>query len=190
MPLTIESASEDQGLLSTAASGDARAAAAFFGRHAGAAWRLAFAIAGDATTAAAAVADGAGMLMARARDGALPDAQVREVLLADVRRAALYRTRAAATEPPMDGDAVLATFRSLPECWRTVLWLTRGAGEEMSTAALPLQLPTDETAELAERAEHGFAERLGSLMAAAAPAGCRAVGDRLGRAAVGLLPPH
>ena len=190
MPLTIKSASEDQRLLSIAASGDARAAAALLDRHGPPAWQLAFAVLADPAEATAAVLDGSAWLLRAVGDRACVDGDVRGLLFAAVRRAAVRRLRSSVGEPAMDGDAVLATFRSLPECWRSVLWLTRGAGEPAAVAALPLQLPPADTVALAERAGHGFAERLGALLAVGAPPACRAVGDRLGRMAAGPVAPH
>ena len=139
----------DSELVLRARQGDRRSFGTLYLRHHDAAWRVACAAAGSPTDAEDAVAEGFAKVFA-----ALPRMVDRELafrpyLLACVRNAAVDRHRrtrkidlrdevpeqeAAAADPDevvladLERNLVGEALRSLPERWRTVLWLTEVEG--------------------------------------------------------------
>jgi RNA polymerase sigma factor (sigma-70 family) len=191
----------DSELVVRAREGDRRAFGTLYLRHHDAAWRVACAAAGSATDAEDAVAEGFAKVFA-----ALPRMVDRELafrpyLLACVRNAAVDRHRrtkkmdlrqdvpdqAGAGEPDeivladLERNLVGEALRSLPERWRTVLWLTEVEGMTPTEVSAVLGIKPNAVAALSHRAREGLREAyLQAHLQAEAQADCRYTVDRLG----------
>jgi RNA polymerase sigma factor (sigma-70 family) len=193
----------DSELVLRARQGDRRSFGTLYLRHHDAAWRVACAAAGSATDAEDAVAEGFAKVFA-----ALPRMVDRELafrpyLLACVRNAAVDRHRrarkidlrdevpepAAATTTSDPDEIVLAdlernlvgeALRSLPERWRTVLWLTEVEGMTPTEVSAVIGIKPNAVAALSYRAREGLREAyLQAHIRAEAKADCRYTVDRL-----------
>jgi RNA polymerase sigma factor (sigma-70 family) len=192
----------DSDLVVRARQGDRRSFGTLYLRHHDAAWRVACTSASSPTDAEDAVAEGFAKVFA-----ALPrivdrDLAFRPYLLACVRNAAIDRHRrerkidlhdevpdqaGGVSEP---GELVLAdlernlvgeALRSLPERWRTVLWLTEVEGMTPSEVSSVIGIKPNAVAALSYRAREGLREAyLQAHIKAEAPAECRFTVDRLG----------
>lgn len=172
----------DHVLAQRAAEGDSRAFEELYRRHAPAAWRVAYAVAGNPDDAADAVSDAFTRVFQALPAGRLTlNEQFRPYLLAATRNAALDglrrlgRTQPSATpedfERPsgdlaselavnaVDSSLVAVAFRSLPERWRSVLWLTEVEGIPAREAAPMLGISANGLAQLAVRARAGLRQR-------------------------------
>lgn len=175
-------------LVGRAAGGDLAAFDQLYRMHADAAWRVANAVTGNADDASDAVADAFVGVLQAVHQGRLQDAsRFRSYLLTATRNAAidgLRRTRrvepadmgelagaatatlgSASAGPPehlvaaLDAAMVASAFRSLPERWRSVLWLTEVEGMRPGEAAGLLGVSANGAAQLAVRARAGLRER-------------------------------
>jgi RNA polymerase sigma factor (sigma-70 family) len=191
----------DSELVLRARQGDRRSFGTLYLRHHDAAWRVACAAAGSATDAEDAVAEGFAKVFA-----ALPRMVDRELafrpyLLACVRNAAVDRHRrtrkidlrdevpeqeAAAADPDevvladLERNLVGEALRSLPERWRTVLWLTEVEGMTPTEVSAVIGIKPNAVAALSYRAREGLREAyLQAHMRAEARADCRYTVDRL-----------
>ncbi|HEV8623886.1 MAG TPA: sigma-70 family RNA polymerase sigma factor [Acidimicrobiia bacterium] len=191
----------DSELVLRARQGDRRSFGTLYLRHHDAAWRVACAAAGSATDAEDAVAEGFAKVFA-----ALPRMVDRELafrpyLLACVRNAAVDRyrrtrkldlrdevpERAAATGDPdeivladLERNLVGEALRSLPERWRTVLWLTEVEGMTPTEVSAVIGIKPNAVAALSYRAREGLREAyLQAHVRAEAKADCRYTVDRL-----------
>ncbi|HET9442824.1 MAG TPA: sigma-70 family RNA polymerase sigma factor [Acidimicrobiales bacterium] len=206
-------------LAAEAAAGDADAFRSLYRRHAPMAWGLASAVAADPLDAAEAMVRAFAEVLATARPhdpgtGATgaTGATIRTQLLAATRAAAVARHRRAegAPRPAVDlenlrvpprerrsgeeegdyDDATMAgALRTLPERWRTALWLTAVAGLPADRVAPVLGVPAEEAERIALRARAGLRERfVQDAMATTARPACR---DTLARlvARADSLPP-
>jgi len=204
----------DAELAERAAGGEVAAFEILYRRHAEAAWRVAQAVTGNTHDAADAVSDAFTRvfqaLPQRLRDGG----HFRPYLLASTRNAAIDVLRrngrtsptetdqidrpAVGNEPAElvmdDADSTMVTraFRSLPERWRSVLWLTEVEGIPPREAAALLGLSPNGVAQLAVRARTGLRERFlqAHLSGAEVLAECRFTVERLGAYVAGGLPPR
>ena len=172
----------DHVLAQRAGEGDSRAFEELYRRHAPAAWRVAYAVAGNPDDAADAVSDAFTRVFQALPAGRLTqNEQFRPYLLAATRNAALDglrrqgRTQPTATVEEFDrpsGDTaselavnavdsslVAVAFRSLPERWRSVLWLTEVEGIPAREAAPMLGISANGLAQLAVRARAGLRQR-------------------------------
>ncbi|MHB1533959.1 MAG: sigma factor-like helix-turn-helix DNA-binding protein [Acidimicrobiales bacterium] len=140
-----------------------------FRRHGQTAWRLAQAVAPDADSSAAAVAEGfARALRSQRRRQSARGDTFRPLVLAAVYQSALeHAGKPGATGTPtpakaVTGDAAVlaAAFHSLPERWRAALWLHDVEGFETDRLALVLGVSVAVAAQLIVRAERGLAGRL------------------------------
>lgn len=190
---TIDTSTATDEALSTAAlKGDDDAFAELHRRHAPVAWRLALAITGDPDLAARAVVDGTGTLSAARRAGR-PVARPHGVALAAAtRNAALDLRRSGATTSPVvadEADALLAgAFTTLPERWRSVLWLRDAEGLDAARVAPVVELAPEAVDQLAVRARRGLRERyLRAQVGAAGPRSCTRAVARLGALDDGTL---
>ena len=192
----------DSELVFQARQGDRRSFGTLYLRHHDAAWRVACAAAGSPTDAEDAVAEGFAKVFA-----ALPRMVDRELafrpyLLACVRNAAVDRHRRTKKldlrddvpeQVSMTGDPdeiVLAdlernlvgeALRSLPERWRTVLWLTEVEGMTPTEVSAVIGIKPNAVAALSYRAREGLREAyLQAHVKAEAKADCRYTVDRLG----------
>jgi len=192
----------DSELVVKARQGDRRAFGTLYLRHHDAAWRVACTAAGSPTDAEDAVAEGFAKVFV-----ALPRIVDRELafrpyLLACVRNAAIDRHRREkkidlrdeVPERPLGtgepDEIVLAdlernlvgeALRSLPERWRTVLWLTEVEGMTPSEVSSVIGIKPNAVAALSHRAREGLREAyLQAHVRAEARAECRYTVDRLG----------
>jgi RNA polymerase sigma factor (sigma-70 family) len=192
----------DSELVLRARQGDRRSFGTLYLRHHDAAWRVACAAAGSPTDAEDAVAEGFAKVFA-----ALPRMVDRELafrpyLLACVRNAAVDRHRrtkkldlrdtvpeqASATGDPdeivladLERNLVGEALRSLPERWRTVLWLTEVEGMTPTEVSAVIGIKPNAVAALSYRAREGLREAyLQAHVRAEAKADCRYTVDRLG----------
>jgi RNA polymerase sigma factor (sigma-70 family) len=191
----------DSELVLRARQGDRRSFGTLYLRHHDAAWRVACAAAGSPTDAEDAVAEGFAKVFA-----ALPRMVDRELafrpyLLACVRNAAVDRHRrtrridlrdevperaAAAGDPDeivladLERNLVGEALRSLPERWRTVLWLTEVEGMTPTEVSAVIGIKPNAVAALSYRAREGLREAyLQAHVRAEAKAECRYTVERL-----------
>ncbi|HVL92772.1 MAG TPA: sigma-70 family RNA polymerase sigma factor, partial [Acidimicrobiales bacterium] len=213
-PTQSDEGPTDAELTGRAADGEVAAFEELYRRHVGAAWRVAQAVTGNVHDAADAVSDAFTRvfqaLPARLREGD----HFRPYLLTSTRNAAIDVLRrsgrlspteaeqmdrpAVGNEPAelMVGDAdssmVTRAFRSLPERWRSVLWLTEVEGIPPREAAGVLGLSPNGVAQLAVRARAGLRERFlqAHLGEGEVLTECRSTVDRLGAYVAGGLAPR
>ena len=174
---------DDVAVARRAAQGDAAAFEVLYRRHAASAWRVAHAVANDREDAADAVSEAFTNLLHALAGGKLsPDIPFRPYLLVATRNAAIDQHRRqkriqplpalAASEPAatvagpgertedsMDAGLVAEAFRSLPERWRSVLWLTEVEGIPARDVGARMGLTPNGAAQLAHRARSGLRER-------------------------------
>jgi len=192
----------DSELVDRARQGDRRAFGTLYLRHHDAAWRVACTAAGSSTDAEDAVAEGFAKVFAALPRMVDRDLAFRPYLLACVRNAAVDRHRRerrvdlrddmpegpmAASEPDeivlddLERNLVGEALRSLPERWRTVLWLTEVEGMTPAEVSAVIGIKPNAVAALSYRAREGLREAyLQAHVKAEAKAECRYTVDRLG----------
>lgn len=202
-------------LTSAAAAGDQAAFEELYRRHAPIAWRVASAVTANPSDTADAVSDAFTRVLAALGAGRLADGTLfRSYLIAATRNAAIDLHRrgrrvqatdrldqlaGAATAPtPADGvvrgedvSYVAEAFRSLPERWRSVLWLVEVERIPGREAARLLGLTPNGLAQLAFRARAGLRERfVQAHLRRPIDDDCRFCADHLGAYALGTLSPR
>lgn len=192
----------DTQLAQAARDGDEHAFLTLYERHCLLAWRTSVAITGDAHTAGTTLVEGFARAFTAIRaDRVAADVTFRSLLLTSVRHAAIdiRRDRSAdeATSAPfahaIDDDdletaVVAGAFGSLPERWRSVLWLTEVEGLRASQVAAVVGLVPNATATLTARARDGLREQYLRLHTARTDIrNCARAVSRLGAHAAGLL---
>jgi len=209
----------DAELASEAGEGGTAAFEALYRRHADTAWRVAYAVTGNADDASDAVAEAFTRVMQSLTSGRLADAALfRSYLMAATRNAAIDVSRRAGRVrhtdriDQLDDDARVTTatpgdrvndaadlsfvaqaFRSLPERWRSVLWLTEVEGIPPKEAAALLGVTPNNAAQLAVRARAGLRERFVQAHLQGTepvPQACRFTVERLGGYVTGRLAPR
>src|SRR4051794_40111310 len=205
----------DADLVIRAAAGGTDAFGELYRRHVDAAWRVAHAVTGNPEDAADAVSEAFTRVFRALPEGRLVDGnRFRPYLLAATRNAAVDvlrrtgRVRPTGTDEALDQPSpgsgpsermvdgldrslVAAAFRSLPERWRSVLWLTEVEGLAPSEAAPLLGVSANGAAQLAVRARAGLRQRFlqAHLRDEVAPA-CRFTTEHLGAYVSGGLSPR
>ncbi|MDP9388240.1 MAG: sigma-70 family RNA polymerase sigma factor, partial [Actinomycetota bacterium] len=205
----------DAELAQRAGAGDLDAFEALYRRHVDAAWRVALAVAGNPHDAADAVSD-AFTRVFQSFPGRLHDAQCfLPYLLASVRNCAIDvlrrggRSRATDASEQLDEPAlgpepsesvvagvesalVARAFSSLPERWRSVLWLTEVEGIPAREVAGMLGVSPNGVAQLAVRARAGLRQRFlqAHLGDGDVRHSCRSTVDHLGAYVAGGLAPR
>ena len=191
----------DSELVLRARQGDRRSFGTLYLRHHDAAWRVACAAAGSATDAEDAVAEGFAKVFAALPRMVDRDLAFRPYLLACVRNAAVDRHRrtrkldlrdevperaVTAGEPDeivladLERNLVGEALRSLPERWRTVLWLTEVEGMTPTEVSAVIGIKPNAVAALSYRAREGLREAyLQAHVRVEAKADCRYTVDRL-----------
>ncbi len=192
----------DSELVLRARQGDRRSFGTLYLRHHDAAWRVACAAAHSPTDAEDAVAEGFAKVFAALPRMVDRDLAFRPYLLACVRNAAVDRHRrtkkldlrdevperaaAAVGEPDeivladLERNLVGEALRSLPERWRTVLWLTEVEGMTPTEVSSVIGIKPNAVAALSYRAREGLREAyLQAHVRAEAKADCRYTVDRL-----------
>lgn len=207
----------DAELAIEAGEGATAAFEALYRRHADTAWRVAYAVTGNADDASDAVAEAFTRVMQSLTSGRLADASLfRSYLMAATRNAAIDVSRRGgrvhhtdkleqlddrvrvATPGERVNDAadlsfVAQAFRSLPERWRSVLWLTEVEGIPPKEAAALLGVTPNNAAQLAVRARAGLRERFVQAHLKGSepvPTACRFTVERLGGYVTGRLAPR
>ncbi|MGH8975913.1 MAG: sigma-70 family RNA polymerase sigma factor, partial [Acidimicrobiia bacterium] len=192
----------DSELVARARQGDRRAFGTLYLRHHDAAWRVACTAAGSSADAEDAVAEGFAKVFAALPRMVDRDLAFRPYLLACVRNAAVDRHRrerrvdlrddvpegpVVAGEPDeivlddLERNLVGEALRSLPERWRTVLWLTEVEGMTPAEVSAVIGIKPNAVAALSYRAREGLREAyLQAHVKAEAKAECRYTVDRLG----------
>jgi RNA polymerase sigma factor (sigma-70 family) len=192
----------DSELVMRTRQGDRRSFATLYLRHLDAAWRVACASATCAADAEDAVAEGFAKVFAALPRMVDRDLAFRPYLLACVRNAAIDRHRrtrkldlrdeipehAAATGDPdeivladLDRNLVGEALQSLPERWRTVLWLTEVEGMTPMEVSAVIGIRPNAVAALSYRAREGLRQAyLQAHVRVEAKAACRSAVDRLG----------
>ena len=192
----------DSELVMRTRQGDRRSFGTLYLRHLDAAWRVACTSAATAADAEDAVAEGFAKVFA-----ALPrlvdrDLAFRPYLLACVRNAAVDRHRrtrkldlrdevpdhaAAAGDPDeivladLDRNLVGEALQSLPERWRTVLWLTEVEGMTPMEVSAVIGIRPNAVSALSYRAREGLRQAyLQAHLRVEAKAACRSTVHRLG----------
>ena len=204
----------DHVLAHRASEGDSQAFEELYRRHAPAAWRVAYAVAGNPDDAADAVSDAFTRVFQALPAGRLAlNEQFRPYLLAATRNAALDGLRRLGRLQPtdavedlqrpsadaasewavdaVDSSLVAVAFRSLPERWRSVLWLTEVEGIPAREAAPMLGISANGLAQLAVRARAGLRQRfLQAHLRQPVSRSCRFPVDKLGAYVGGGLSPR
>ena len=205
----------DNVLVHRAAEGDSRCFEELYRRHAPAAWRVAYAVAGNPDDAADAVSDAFTRVFQVLPEGRPQAAEAfRPYLLAATRNAALDGLRRQGRLTPtatveqldrptgrdattdqvldsVDSNLVAVAFRSLPERWRSVLWLTEVEGIPAREAAPMLGVSANGLAQLAVRARAGLRQRfLQAHLRAPVARACQFPVDKLGAYIAGGLSPR
>ena len=206
---------EDAELARRAATGDALAFEELYRRHATAAWGVAQAAAANRHDAADAVSEAFTRMFSALASGRLaPDVPFRPYLLVTTRNVAIDqhrragRTGSLATSAVIDLPALTAgpgeraveradhafvgeAFRSLPERYRTVLWLTEVEGMSAREVGARLGLTANNAAQLAHRARAGLRERyLQAHLRHEPPPECERTVALLGSYVAGRLSPR
>ena len=204
----------DAELAHRASSGDSDAFEELYRRHSGAAWGVAQAAAANGHDAADAVSEAfTRMLTALAGGRLAPDVPFRPYLLVTTRNVAMDQHRRAARNDALptsliltlpaasagpgekaldsaDAGFVSEAFRSLPERYRTVLWLTEVEGMTASEVGARLGLTANNAAQLAHRARTSLRERFLQAHLQHRPApDCEATVAQLGAYVAGRLTP-
>ncbi|HZT66427.1 MAG TPA: sigma-70 family RNA polymerase sigma factor [Acidimicrobiales bacterium] len=203
----------DDELARAAAAGDSTSFDELYRRHAEAAWRVAYAVTSNRDDAADAVAEAFTRVFTALTAGRLADMErFRPYLLATTRNAAIDVLRRGGRVRPvdelphsepgsvdssdrlvdkLDASLVAAAFRSLPERWRSVLWLTEVEGLAPSEAAGLLGVSPNGAAQLAVRARAGLRQRyLQAHLRTEVHDDCRYTVERLGAYVGGGLAPR
>lgn len=214
-PLATQALAEADGILTQrAAAGDVDAFEELYRRHAPAAWRLAHALTGSGHDAADVVSEAFTKVLHALPNGRLQDGSpFLPYLLTAVRTTAIDLGRGGARQQPTDanldrvapGDGpseqamssvdaafVATAFRSLPERWRSVLWLTEVEQVPAREAAALLGTSPNGVAQLAVRARNGLRERFlqAHLRTDGVALDCKATVERLGAYVAGGLAPR
>lgn len=169
----------DADLTLRAAKGDTGAFEELYRRHSEAAWRVAYAVSGNPHDASDAVSEAFTRVFAALPAGRFPaEAPFRPYLLTATRNAAIDGIRRSGKLQPrelaeldietaahgpsekvvgaLDSSLVATAFLSLPERWRSVLWLTEVEGLPPREIGQMLGISANGAAQLAVRARNGL----------------------------------
>ena len=207
----LTDADSDGDLTLRAARGDSVAFEELYRRHADAAWRVAYAVTGNPHDASDAVSEAFTRVFAALPAGRFPaEAPFRPYLLTATRNAAIDGVRRAGRIQPseldelqfgsaastpadaaigaLDASLVATAFLSLPERWRSVLWLTEVEGLHPRDIADMLGVSPNGAAQLAVRARAGLREQfLQAHLRTDVKKDCRFTVDHLGAYVGGAL---
>jgi DNA-directed RNA polymerase specialized sigma24 family protein len=200
---------EDTTLVHLARNGDVGAFAELVQRHSWTAWEAAYAVTGDAGDAAEAVSESFTRLLKPGRVARYENsAALQTAILSTTRTTAIETVRRSGNDGA-DGvydiggsgarqtrargglPIVSAAFRSLPERWRSVLWLIEVQGIDPEISAAVLGVSGNGLAQLAVRSRAGLRERyLQAHRQARLADGCRPVVEHLAAYVTGETTPH
>lgn len=156
--------SSQTALVERAIDGDEAAFHALYERHGLRAWRLAYAITGTRGDAVAVVSDSFARTFTALRAGRAAQSGFRSALLRTVRHQAIDARNAHGEKAPAfqasERTLVLATaFTTLPERWKSALWLRQVEGIEPAELASIVELDLDATNQIVKRARRGLREQ-------------------------------
>lgn len=204
----------DSDLVARAASGDASSFEELYRRYSSNAWRVAYAVAGNRDDAADAVSEAFTRVFEVLPGGRLAEGEFGPYLLAVTRNAAIDTLRRSGRLEPTDqmesldrpagapspfdrvvqgedSSIVARAFRSLPERWRSVLWMTEVEGIPPREVGVRMGLTANTAAQLATRARAGLRERyLQAHLNERVDQDCRFAVERLGAYVAGRLAPR
>lgn len=181
-------------LVERATQGDEDAFAALYERHGRRVWQLAYALTGTTSDAVAVVSESFAQTFTALRAGRATNVDFATLLSRTTRHLALDARRAhGAAVPPFEAreeTLVLATaFSSLPERWRSTLWLTDVDGLDGDDVASVVELDRDATAAIHFRARKGLREQyLHADVRRSTDRNCGRSVARLGAYVAGSLP--
>ncbi len=190
---TFDPSTAEHALLAEAAAGNDAAFGELYRREATHAWGLALAITGDPADTERVLVDGSATAFTAIRAGRAAGRAFRVTLLTAIRNAAvdLLRERDDRSPRVLPHDADLATvatvFATLPEHWRTTLWLTDVEGLGRGEVGAVLGQGTGEIIALADRATSGFREHYLASAYADCPTTCTRAVERIRADAQGTL---
>ena len=147
-----------------AVDGDEDAFRALYARHAGLAWRFSYALTGTRADAVTATSEGFARTFTALRSPQVTRPDFVSLLLKTTRDAAIdARNAHGDAAPPFEAteetlDLAIA-FASLPERWRSALWLGVAEREDRSRVAATIGLDDTATPELVARARKGLREQ-------------------------------
>ena len=201
----------DADLTLRAAKGDTSAFEELYRRHSEAAWRVAYAVTGNPHDASDAVSEAFTRVFAALPAGRFPsEAPFRPYLLTAARNAAIDGIRRSGKLQPrelaeldvetaahgpsdkvvgaLDSSLVATAFLSLPERWRSVLWLTEVEGLPPREIGQMLGISANGAAQLAVRARNGLRDHfLQAHLRGAVDPECKFTVDHLGAYVGGAL---
>lgn len=205
----------DGELVRDAALGQTAATEELYRRHAEAAWRVAQAVARNRDDASDAVSEAFTRVLQKVASGRLTiEGSLRPYLMTAVRNAAIdnmrrggrldltgrddaFEGRSALPEPQeklfaaLDTALIASAFRTLPERWRSVLWLTEVEGLEPREVADVMHITPNNAAQLAVRARAALRTRyLQAHVGDNVAEGCRESVEKLGAYVSGKLAPR
>src|SRR5437588_12464238 len=199
----------DTTLVHLARNGDLGAFSELCQRHTWTAWETAYAVSGDAGDAAEAVSESFAKLFKPGRVVRYEDAQALQTAILSTTRTTAIEVVRRSGHDGADGvydlggsttrrtrarrglPIVSAAFRSLPERWRSVLWLIEVQGVEPAMAAAVLGVSPNGLAQLSMRSQTGLRERyLQAHMQARVADDCRPVVEHLAAYVTGEMTPH
>jgi RNA polymerase sigma factor (sigma-70 family) len=199
----------DTALVHLARNGEVGAFAELVQRHSWTAWETAYAVTGDPADAAEAVSEAFSKLLKPGRIVHYEDSQALQTAVLMATRASAIETVRRSGHDGADGvydiggsgpretratrglPVVSAAFRSLPERWRSVLWLIEVQGVEPAMAATVLGVSRNGLAQLTMRSRAGLRERyLHAHMQARVANQCRPVVEHLAAYVTGQMTPH
>ena len=207
----LTDADSDGELTLRASRGDSAAFEELYRRHSDAAWRVAYSVTGNPHDAADAVSEAFTRVFAALPAGRFPsEAPFRPYVLTATRNAAIDGIRRTGKLQPrelenlefetsgqspsdavvgaLDSSLVATAFLSLPERWRSVLWLTEVEGLEPREIADMLGVSANGASQLAVRARAGLREQfLQAHLRTAGKRDCRFTIDHLGAYVGGAL---
>jgi DNA-directed RNA polymerase specialized sigma24 family protein len=189
-PQHVYATFSDIELTALAREGEADAFEELCRRFVAPAWQAAYAVAGHTGDAEDAVADGFARLLRFGRRGGVDDCQrFGTTVLKAVRAAARDTLRRSKRSGGTNGrpqasfalPVAAAAFRSLPERWRSVLWLTYVERLDPTEVGVILGVSANGLAQLALRARAGLRERyLHAQLASNRSEDCKSAVKRLG----------
>jgi len=200
LPRTTEGPSDAE-MIIAARGGDLDAFGVLYGRHLGAAQRLARQLAWSQAEADDLVSEAFAKVLDSLRSGGGPEAAFRAYLLTTLRNLRYDRLRrdkkieysgdltdldpgvpfVDTAVQELESQLVAKAFASLPERWRTVLWHTEVEGESPAQVAPILGLTPNGVSALAYRAREGLRQAYLRVHLAESPGeGCRSTVERLG----------
>lgn len=151
-------------LVERAVAGDEDAFCALYDQHAGATWRLAYALTGTTRDAVEVVSESFAHTFTALRAERIAADDFTTSLLRQVRHHATDIRRAQGDVPApfetREKTLVLAmAFASLPERWRAALWLSQVEKLSVADAAAIVELDAQSTVKIASRARKGLREQ-------------------------------